>query len=261
MGADWDTLVILDGCRVDTFREVVDNSIGSVEARTSPASESWWFMQEQFVDRDLSGTVYVTANPHVHKLPDGIFHAVIDATDSCWDKTAGVVPPSDMTEMAHQAHENYPQKRIVAHYMQPHYPFLGEHGSFGNVQVDGSDGGYHPWQEQAWGDPIGKDRLKRAYRENLKLTIPHVEDLIHEVSGRVIITSDHANLIGDWSFPIPLRVYGHPEAFPHPKLVTVPWVVAKDGNRREISNGMTDVETAESDQDEVDERLRALGYR
>jgi len=259
ISASWDTLILLDGCRADTFRNVVGDKFGEVQTRISTASESSGFIDSTFEGRDLSNTVYVTANPHVHELSNEIFHAVVNVADEFWNEENGTVLPEDMTNAAIQAHEIYPDKRIIVHYMQPHFPFIGDSGSFDESDIK-PNAGFNPWQEEMWGDPIGQDKLISAYEENLELTIPHVERLIGEISGRIIISSDHANLLGEWALPIPIRVYGHPEDFYHPELVKIPWVVAKNQGRREIESGAFDVQTTEASQTEVENQLEALGY-
>ena len=49
---DWDTLIILDGCRYDTFAELNDIS-GELESRQSQGSTSWEFMEANFHGREL----------------------------------------------------------------------------------------------------------------------------------------------------------------------------------------------------------------
>ena len=55
---DWDTLVILDACRYDSFKQCRDLK-GSLQPAVSRGAHSWEFMQGNFVDRELHDTVYV----------------------------------------------------------------------------------------------------------------------------------------------------------------------------------------------------------
>ncbi len=57
---DWDVLVIVDGCRFDTYDGVVGED---VEKDFTKASKTKIFMKENFSDGDWSDTVYVSANP------------------------------------------------------------------------------------------------------------------------------------------------------------------------------------------------------
>jgi hypothetical protein len=79
------------------------------------------------------------------------------------------------------------------------------------------------------------------------------------VDGRTVITSDHGNLVGERAWPVPVRLYGHPEGIRHPALVKVPWAVIEgDGRRAVVDEGVHAV-TGEADE-VVEQRLRDLGY-
>lgn len=84
-------------------------------------------------------------------------------------------------------------------------------------------------------------------------------ELIDEVSGKTVMTADHANLIGERGFPIPIQMYGHPENFAHPHLLTVPWIEVS-GDRRNISKDDPLV-TESIDESVIEKRLSSLGYR
>lgn len=259
----WDTLVLLDACRLDMFNDAFDWTAQPV---TSTASESWRFMQTQYVGRDLYDTVYISANPHTSKIPDGTFHAVENLLFSRWDKKKRTVTPEAVTQAALDAHEKYPKKRIIVHFMQPHFPFLGEHGNqVGETALRGDHAEElpaprNPWFEQMWGDKPGHEILVRAYRENYDVMKPAVEALIDGVNGTVAVSSDHANLIGERGAPVPMRMYGHPRDLFHPALVTVPWVILEN-NGREIISEEPVVNPENRDNDIAKDRLEALGYR
>ncbi|OYR52729.1 hypothetical protein DJ73_10100, partial [Halorubrum sp. Ea1] len=106
--ADWDDLIILDACRYDQF-ERLHSLPGELEPRISVGSATPEFLERTFAGERRFDTVYVTANPmYRHVGLDGVFHAVVEATRA--------------------AREAYPNKRVLTHFMQPHYPFLGETG-------------------------------------------------------------------------------------------------------------------------------------
>lgn len=264
---DWDTLIILDGCRYDLFQEV--NTInGHLESRTSTGSESWEFLRANFQGRNLHDTVYVTANPHAPKLDEGTFHRTVNLLDEDWDETLRTVTPEVMTERARQIHEEYPHKRLIVHYMQPHFPFIGEKGRqithtgvSNNEDADDVDDAPHVWIGLRDGEfDIGEDFVYEAYRENLELTIPHVKRLLNNLDGKSVVTSDHGNLIGERTWPIPVKGYGHPRGFYASELVTVPWLVVKsDGRRRVMSEPPSGQDKMKDDV--VDSRLADLGYK
>ncbi|WP_128223906.1 hypothetical protein [Halobacteriaceae bacterium SHR40] len=121
---DWDTLILLDGCREDLFREVVDISrFNSYETRTSAGSATNGWTNKNFAGQALTDTVYVTGNPVVPRQVQTAFHAFIEVWRDGFDETYGTVPPEPVTEAAIEARKEYPNKRLIVHYLQPHYPF------------------------------------------------------------------------------------------------------------------------------------------
>jgi hypothetical protein len=261
---NWDNLVILDACRYDTFARISDIS-GRLERAVSPGAASWEFLQESFVGRELHDTVYVTANPHAYKIPDGTFHRHVNLLDGAWDDDLRTVPPDRVVEATLELHEQCPNKRLVIHFMQPHYPFIGSHnpGSYGGIEMHLSEeerSNYpSPWTMLLGPFSDGAEEMVSAYEENLRVVLPHVERLLETLDGRSVVTADHGNLLGERTFPIPVRGYGHPKRVHHPKLIEVPWHVV-EGDRRDIT---TDPPEGREQIDDatVTDRLRDLGYR
>lgn len=125
MDRDWDNLLILDACRYDYFER--QNTIpGELSSVISHGGQSWEFMQGNFVGEQFHDTVYVTGNPHTGKLADDLFYAVEPLYLDAWSETHETVLPQDVVEAAIEAHRQYPDKRLVVHFMQPHRPYLGE---------------------------------------------------------------------------------------------------------------------------------------
>jgi len=264
ISSDWDVLVILDACRPEMLFQY---NLPARDRRTrfSAASESWEFMQANFGGRTLYDTVYVTANPHAHKLSADVFHD-IDTMDDAWDDSLGTVPPESVTDCAHAAQADYPNKRLIVHYMQPHFPFIGDLGQ--DIDVSAIDtemagdrpGGPNPWTRLKNGD-IPLDVVINAYKENHELIAAEMSDLIDGLSGKIVVTADHANLIGDRGFPIPVRLFGHPANFSHPKLRRVPWIEIPADERPNIVAEEPFSNRSDIEDVAVGERLEALGYR
>jgi hypothetical protein len=262
---DWDNLIILDACRFDMFEE--QNCIsGDLQYRRSLGSESWEFLRANFVGEKFHDTIYVTANPHSPKLPDGTFHAVINLLDDGWNAEQRTVLPETVVEATRRAAEQYPNKRLIVHFMQPHFPFIGaigqrlEHGGIEEPSAkDDGDSKRHVWGSLGHGR-IQKAHVWEAYRENLDIVLTHVEALLESLPGKSVVTSDHGNLVGERTSPLPVRGYGHPRGLDAPELRTVPWLVVNGADRRSIA---TEPPVGETSPDErvVEDRLEALGYR
>lgn len=274
MDEDWDSLVILDACRYDQFQRL--NTVpGRLEARTSLGSCTPEFLTANFEGSTHHDTVYVTANPMYIRAEVGdAFHDVIDVWKSDWDEQNQTVRPEEMVAATLAAAERYPNKRIVSHFVQPHYPFIGETGSDLAASSDEGLSGIEwitrreegettkedratPWDLLEAG-VLDEERVREAYDENLQITFPHVERLVEDLTGKTVVTSDHGNLVGERIAPFGRRRYGHPPATPTEELRKVPWLVV-DGERREIhadDPGRRARETSTV----VSERLADLGY-
>lgn len=271
LDADWDNCIILDACRYDLFEEVrADYPLpGTLSQRTSLDSATPGFLEKTFQDDTFHDIVYVNANPYVRMLLDPAqFHAVVDVWEDDWDDQHNTVFPEVMAKRALEAAECYPDKRLLVHFIQPHYPFVGE-DSLGERDV-------FSIREQALGNedavqrnPTPFELLERgtvtrqevwaAYRSNLELAMPSVEKLLSELGGKSVVTADHGNAIGEWARPFPIRVYGHPVGIQIPALTSVPWLVHETGQRREIVSEASEMDRREVSAD-TQERLRKLGY-
>lgn len=262
---DWDNLIILDACRYDMFEE--QNEIeGKLERRRSLGSESWEFLNTNFGNETFHDTVYVTANPHAPKLSSDTFHAVINLLESGWDSGLKTVHPETVVEATATAHDRFPNKRIIVHFMQPHFPFIGEFGEkLDHMGIDNPGTNNDETEKRhIWGS-LGHGRVKtedvwKAYRENLDIVLPYADELLDLLSGKSVITADHGNLVGEQIRPIPVRGYGHPRGLDVPELRNVPWLVVNTAERRSIVSEPP-IESDDLEEQTVEDRLTALGYK
>lgn len=265
MEEDWDTLVLLDGCRYDAFcrRTIFD---GELQYRLSLGSSSEQFIERNFLRGDeYHDTIYVTANPYVHTIDENVFFDVIDLIndDSAWDTDHKTVLPSTVTDTAKRIHANHPDKRIIVHYMQPHFPFVGSKsegleyntGIYGRREKREPDA--HIWNRYQSTIGADVDGIWAAYEENLDIVLRSVRELLTGIDGRIVLSADHGNLVGDTMYPIPIRGYGHPNGIHVPELIQVPWQIIENGERR--STTAEEPNAYERDEPHV-ERLRDLGY-
>jgi hypothetical protein len=258
MTADWDNLVVLDACRYDLFREV-STLPGTLERVVSPGTGTDEFLRETVEGRSFPETVYLTANPHLH-FRDARFHDVDRLWATDWDDDLDTVPPAAAVERTIEAHDRHPNKRLVAHLVQPHYPFIGERGrelerrghAFRGFLED-TPSVFHHLERGT----VDREEVWAAYCENLELALPHAERLLEALPGKTVVTADHGNAFGEWG------IYGHggPKI---PALVDVPWLVAPWDERKVVEPGEATVDTldlsAVEDGGVVEDRLRHLGY-
>ena len=259
--ADWDNLLLLDACRYDTFAAVSDLP-GNLESKHTKSSSTIEFLKRYIDGRNLTDTVYVTANPQHYRKRErnyisSTFHDVIDIwQEDGWDDKFRTVRPETVADAAERAAERYPDKRLLVHFMQPHYPYIGETGRehFDNDSLDF-------FNRVLSGEvDIDEDVLLRAYRENIEAVLPSVERLLESLGGRTVVSADHGEMFGERVLPIPVQEYGHPTGIHTPELTEVPWLVSENGSRRAIVSGDSEHDSDDFATDVAEQRLRDLGY-
>lgn len=261
---DWDVLIILDACRYDAFRKHASfpGYLKSVRSRGSVTPE---WIRANVAGRDLTDTVCVSANGHYIKLDEELnvrwhaFEPVVEDTLADAEGSLLTASPKAVTNRARDALNEFPRKRVVIHYVQPHTPYLGTLGrkhfepgrNLGDIGTDPT---------------FDRDLIVEAYHENLRLVLSSVEELLDTAGpdiGRVVITSDHGELLGDRLLPLPIRQWGHIPNLHHPILVRVPWHRLDVGKRRDIvaEESVSRPRIGkENEQKHLTKHLQALGY-
>jgi len=249
----WDVLMILDACRADALHRLRPEA----EAVRSPAvCTKHWIRRvvPRIVGPDVT---YYSANPkpcgeiHRARLPVDL----VDLSELHWGYHSDLQIPSvhplavNLRIGTDWQAGRLRDRRIVAHYLQPHSPYIGAVplavGRWGRHK----DGLGHACHELEHPDravargALTWEHLREAYYANLALALDAAMMLADMLSGRhVIITSDHGELLGEEIGG--KRRFGHEENWRHEKLFEVPWLERRGGS------------TAPS----VEERLGALGY-
>lgn len=267
---DWDTLVVLDACRYDMF-ETENELEGDLSSRQSKGSATTEWLSANFDREDLRDTVYVTANPQLERNRakwDISLHKTVNVwLDEGWEEETGTVLAETVTDKAINIHERFPNKRIIVHYMQPHYPFVRSRAEFDKNHLssitdkEATSEGENVWGKKFLGEiSITSDKLWSMYIDNLEYVLDHVKSLLQAISGKAVVTSDHGNYVGERASPIPIREFGHPRGIYDNELVQVPWLVCEYDKRRDIFLGdKDDRENIKSET--VADRLHDLGYK
>ncbi len=222
------------------------------------APTSGWYIN---VFEDMYEDVHhVSSHPRVNsKTPVERFKGwehfgkVYDLWDSEWDDRYGTVLPEDVTERASEFIRKNPDKKFVLHYMQPHTPYLSlDPPSTKKKREPESRTSY--WRKlrnktvstarKCIGDKVavdlmsllglpplspmddalrkvGTEGVKKAYRDNLTRVLTSLETLLPELSGRIVITSDHGELLGENGR------FGH-DFEAQDRLVEVPWFIIEE---------------------------------
>lgn len=187
-----------------------------------------------------------------------------------WYEPFGTVLPETMAAHARTAAADYPHKRLIVHFMQPHFPFIGEESREligeheGILSRNYFLGGRTEHTQDVWKlfemGKLDRRRVWTAYEENLAIVMRQVEALLPDLPGKTVVTSDHGNLFGQRLFPLPLKMYGHPAHLYHLDLIKVPWLVVEGGDRKALREEARAEKTDDAAADEYADKLKSLGY-
>lgn len=251
---DWDNLILLDACRHDVYRDLTPFE-GSVDVRESRGSTSHQFVRGNFSDSQLHDVVYVSGNRWYLHLQDELNCELHHYYDVDRDMADGFVPsPAAVTEAALDHHETYPNKRLLVHYMQPHYPYLGDDNDTLDLNRNGV-------REAVRSSSASWAEVRESYRANLRYVLESVERLVDGLEGKTVISSDHGEMLGDRLSPVPVRWVGHPSGIYQDELLQVPWQVVSEGPRRKIRSDPPTSDERTVSEATVEQTLQDLGYK
>lgn len=211
---DWDNLIILDGCRLDTYRDIVDEA---AKKRISRGGSTPYFIRENFGSKDVSDIICIAGNPHYadSRLKEYIgtenpFYKKYKTYMTGWSDEESTVMPHKVKEDALQAEKHFPDRRKIIHFMQPHEPFIGSDLDFPRkISAD-------VWLHAELG-LVDDQEVKKAYAQNLDSVMHDVWSLVDQLSGKTVISADHGELLGEHGF------YGHYGEVDLNSLREVPW--------------------------------------
>lgn len=260
---EWDVLIVLDGCRIDLLQEVEDQYVFLDEPATinSKGTTSIEWMQNNFTEEnegEMADTIYITGNPFIKDIRErNNFYLVDNQWAENWDSDRGTIHPNPITESAIHHHREHPEKRLLIHYMQPHYPFVPEAIAEGmSLEKFGDEGGKDtPWSLLRK-DEVAYEEVWDAYRQNLLYVLNSVNTLLNNVSAdEVILSADHGNALGEYG------IYGHPANIPIQPLREVPWYSTSATDNKTMSPSVNpQYETENVDTETIENRLEDLGY-
>ena len=247
--ADWRYLVILDACRYDVLAEIAqerdwpaplklnlrwhwtalwyreywhgqNNDAHLISASPFPFHKIGWHVHEKFKTAIWADP----AGKDVKTRPElaAIWTDIKSGGGSMFDpalalRIFGIV--------------KQPGERYLIHLMPPHLPYLGERGRalMDRLGIDLNRGDRSYPAIQSYGQAGHWDELRACHKENVEYALDALSKYEHLFAdGKVVITADHSELIGDLSSDGE-AVYGHGGRYdlqpdPFVKLRTVPWL-------------------------------------
>lgn len=269
---NWDVLIILDACRYDLIKEVYEKEdydfMMDLDYIYSVGSQSKEWMKNTFSEeysKEMKNTAYITGNMFSDEvLNSEDFRLLDEVWEYSWSKDYKVTLPNPITKKGIKINRNNDFDRLILHYMQPHEPFIpdmmgGDIKSDSITNVDDKVNMLEVKTEtkKVWhqyrDNEISKEKLWKAYKNNLKYVLDNIESLLNNLEAEeVYITADHGNALGEQF------IYGHPDKVYIEPLRKVPWIKVKSKDNKTITN--TSIKTKKENLT-VNERLEKLGYK
>jgi hypothetical protein len=219
---EWDNLIILDACRFDAFsvklrqhKQLISNIDYSLTNYESLGTCTPEFLFSNFDGKRFPDVVYVSCNPYVSTiLPKGTFFKVVDAWSDNWDANFHTVLPYNAAKIALRTKHEFPDKRLIVHFMQPHTPFIGRR---------------RPPGESFWDIALhkGTAMAREAYMDNLDEVLPYALALFVSLGGQTVLTSDHGEAWGERVPSLGVPIFAHPYRVHIPVLTDIPWMVTR----------------------------------
>jgi hypothetical protein len=262
---EWDLLIILDACRFDLLSELASTGeysfLTDIDTfRSLDSTTKAWMARNFTADHrtTMRHTAYVCGNPFSAEELNAAEFALLDEVwKYSWDDKLGTLPPRATTDRTIAASRNRNPNRIIAHYMQPHNPFIGGASPKQRKSITkwGEESTPDIWRQLEDGN-VKSAQVWEDYRATLDYVLEEVELLLDNIDAeRVVISSDHGNAIGEWG------LYGHPPHLPFECLRTVPWVRTTATDSNTYTPTTERKQPATGNETRVADRLDALGYR
>lgn len=266
-------VIVLDACRFDALQAVWSDWFhGHLHPACSAGRDTFEYVRlcwpDEYDVAYCSGATPINSHQISYDLdgfndlydgyqPREHISEIVDVWATGWDESLGTCPPWSVTDAALERRD---ASHLVAHYFQPHAPYIGDDQLLGNTggpdarPFEGNPVDEPIWSRVRYGD-VSDAELRAAYRSNLEVALREVARLIDQVDHDLVaILGDHGEALGEYG------VYSHPR-LEHPHIRRVPFgrVTGLTNYAREQ---ITDAERGrdQSTPAGVEERLTELGY-
>jgi hypothetical protein len=246
---------------VDTIsspKRILCREISRNERQGGSATKEW--VERNFASHlhdDLFDTVYVSSNGWYERLRSEMapLHAEVWLYAEEYRNEMGTVDPKLVTDAAIEADEEYPKKRLLVHYVQPHKPYIGPTAERYFEHAEGIN-----MVEMMSRSEASLEDLKRAYYETLHAALLEVERLVDHLSGKTVISADHGELLGERCLRMPLKNFGHPTGIRISELREIPWLVCPHEGRNPVVSERPMENTSGQYGRELEKHLKSMGY-
>lgn len=213
---DWDVLIILDACRYDIFSIQLHNTMlnGKLcQVNSNSANTEEWY--RNYWGENHKDIILISAHPRAFATE---CHYNFFQSYGLWDKRNWIEPEVALKKLI-QIQDQY-DKKFLVHLIPPHLPYIGEKGKefLKELGVEGSGINVYKKVEE-YGKENGWRRPYECYVENVQTVLEIIEEYIPKIKGKIVISADHGELIGDYG------IYNHNyRCF---EIFHVPWFKVK----------------------------------
>jgi len=235
---NWKTLIILDACRYDVFKQHVYNYLdGSLMPVLSPSCvTSDWLNTIWSGKLWKKDVIYISGNPSINRRTLRTVAKVHEAWRYGWSDKYMTMDPAALSEafrieaLRLKLSGKSGHMRFVLHYVKPHAPYknftkiLRKHMPEYDMLLANRLTNeiitlsilYELFKEKDAVDAF----LKKLYIENLKWVLEEVSKIINKLPKPIVITADHGELLGEYNLYFHRRIN-------LPQLRIVPWFIVK----------------------------------
>jgi len=214
------TLILLDACRYDYFEKLCSDYLEGELIKCYNQGVSWTYSWFSKFCRNLKDVTLFTAAPvAVHKWkkkeggdydPEEHFKEIPNWSEYDWNFEEGTATPFKINEVVRRKPA---QKRLVR-LLKPHPPFVNTPLE----ELTKGKGKIQRTERALVKEEITEQDLKHAYEKNVRIAFEGAVDLILDLDGDVVITSDHGTALNESSYLF------HAKDYPSmPCLNEVPW--------------------------------------
>jgi len=207
----FDIIFVLDACRYDYFEKVLPetNLKGELtKFNTGTSTTSEWYIKFWSEPTDFT---LISGNPVPFHKNSKFAHKNFQKSEMSFVDSWQTVNPEKTIKMA------VPHHKALIHLLPPHLPYVfGQGGKF----MENLKGGNVYHKVQTWGQKNGFEKLREYYQEQVLGVLKLIETNLHLFNGKILITADHGELLGEQS------QYDHPPnagEWQEPYLYEVPF--------------------------------------
>lgn len=232
MDENWDYLLVLDACRYDVFKKVYKEYFnqGTLHKKLSVGSCTKEWLLKNFTEK-ANDVIYISGTPYVTRIKSNVafdgnkFHSVKEVWIDSWQNDT--TPPNEITKSILDAQNQHKDKRLIAHFLQPHTPYIGRTkipNSVYDAHKNLKTKRFRPVHAIEDGIKYGNldlNLVKKAYEDNLRLVLEEIQKIIRHLNGTIVITSDHGECFGEKG------LYFHEVGVYTKELIEIPWFIIK----------------------------------